>query len=230
MGGGPQGESNAIIYPILHAQYVITHPSSISSKLSTSYCKWSFYRVIRQNLIQYNVYDTFAFLLFYLYTGFKSSNDFSKQRKHIYLSRKPFANSSVFEHSGDYLSKWVNPAKMYTFKTINPSFKLACVLHQDAWIIQILMFLWKLLGGKLTPVTPPTPYPPPRRNRTNRIRLLGLSVSLLSGGEIRLPQLLPGQHSDPVKQSRSLWAIQRAYLPFTGGGAMPAISSAMPVA
>ena len=168
-------------------------------------------------------------LLFYLYTGFKSSNDFSKQRKHIYLSRKPFANSSVFEHSGDYLSKWVNPAKMYTFKTINPSFKLACVLHQDAWIIQILMFLWKLLGGKLTPVTPPTPYPPPRRNRTNRIRLLGLSVSLPSGGEIRLPKLLPcpGRHR-PCKAKPQLMSNTGAYIPFTGGGAMPAISSAMP--
>ena len=38
------------------------------------------------------------------------------------------------------------------------------------------------------------------------IGLLGLSPSVLAGGEIRLPKQLPGpgQHTDPVLQSRSL--------------------------
>ena len=48
----------------------------------------------------------------------------------------------------------------------------------------------------------PTNHP----TRINRIRLLGLSASLLAGGEIRLQQQLPGpgQHTDPVLESRSL--------------------------
>ena len=59
----------------------------------------------------------------------------------------------------------------------------------------------------------------------NGMRLLGLSASLLAGRTGKLPPLFPGpgQPTDPVKQSLNLLAIQRRYLPFTGGSANASI-------
>ena len=91
------------------------------------------------------------------------------------------------------------------------------------------------VGGRSDGIFPPEAYGANRTsrinrtNRTNRIRLLGLSASLLAGGEIRLPQLLPGPGQyRPCKAKPQLMSNTGAYIPFTGGGAMPAISSAMP--
>ena len=109
----------------------------------------------------------------------------------------------------------------------SPSNLILLVLLVRGGMLNPLKKMYEVKCKVLTLCAPSPPPPPP--NRTNRIRLLGLSAFLLAGGEIRLPQLLPGPGQyRPCKAKPQLMSNTGAYIPFTGGGAMPAISSAMP--